>query len=198
MEKMVNKFYKNKRILVTGATGFKGSWLCLWLNEIGANVYGIGYSPNKNKNLFYKLKLNKKIKYSLLDVRNSKKLKKTIKNFKPEIVFHMAAQPLIIKGYTDPFDTYTINSYGTLNILQILKSDKKVKAIICITSDKCYKSNNSTKGFVEEDSLGGEDPYSGSKACAEIIANTYYKSFFKNKKKMWFSNCQSGKCNWWW
>ncbi len=192
MEKMVNKFYKNKRILVTGATGFKGSWLCLWLNEIGAKVYGIGYSPNKNKNLFYKLKLNKKIKYSLIDIRNFKKLKKTIKSFKPEIVFHMAAQPLIIKGYTDPFDTYTINSYGTLNLLQILKSDNHIKSIICITSDKCYKSNNSIKGFIEEDSLGGEDPYSGSKACAEIIANTYYQSFFKNKKKCGLATVRAG------
>jgi len=192
MEKMVNKFYKNKRILVTGATGFKGSWLCLWLNEIGAKVYGIGYSPNKNKNLFYKLKLNEKIKYSLIDIRNLKKLKKVIKSFKPEIVFHMAAQPLIIKGYTDPFDTYTINSNGTLNILQILKSDKMIRSIVCITSDKCYKSNNSIKGFVEEDSLGGEDPYSGSKACAEIISNTYYQSFFKNKKKCGLATVRAG------
>tara|TARA_Y100000816_G_C26106304_1_gene588105 strand:+ start:2915 stop:3979 length:1065 start_codon:yes stop_codon:yes gene_type:complete len=192
MEEMVNKFYKNKRILVTGATGFKGSWLCLWLNEIGAKVYGVGYSPNKNKNLFYKLKLNKKIKYSLVDVRNFNKLKKIIDRFKPEIVFHMAAQPLIIKGYTDPLETYTINSLGTLNILEILRSNKKIRSIVCITSDKCYKSNNSVKGFVEEDSLGGEDPYSGSKACAEIITNTYSQSFFKNKKNCGVASVRAG------
>ena len=156
---------------------------------MGAKVYGIGYSPNKNKNLFYKLKLNKKIKYSLIDVRNFKKLKKIIQNFKPQIVFHMAAQPLIIKGYTNPYETYTINSIGTLNILEILKFNNLIKSIVCVTSDKCYKSNNSVRGFVEEDILGGEDPYSGSKACAEIITNTYYQSFLKNKKKMWFGNC---------
>ncbi len=192
MEKMVNKFYKNKKILVTGATGFKGSWLCLWLNEIGANVYGIGYSPNKNKNLFYKLKLHKKINYSLVDVRNFNRLEKIIQNFKPEIVFHMAAQPLIIKGYTNPFETYTINSLGTLNILEILRHNNTVKSIVCITSDKCYKSNNSVKGFVEEDSLGGEDPYSGSKACAEIITNTYNQSFYKNKKRCGVATVRAG------
>jgi len=192
VEKMVNKFYKNKKILVTGATGFKGSWLCLWLNGIGAKVYGIGFSPNKNKNLFYKLKLNKKIKYSLVDVRNFNKLKKIINSFKPEIVFHMAAQPLIIKGYTDPFDTYTINTVGTLNLLEILRLNNKVKCIVCITSDKCYKSNNSLKGFIENDSLGGEDPYSGSKACAEIISNTYNQSFFKNKKRCGVATVRAG------
>ena len=192
MEKMVKKFYKNKKILVTGATGFKGSWLCLWLNEIGAKVYGIGFSPNKNKNLFYNLKLNKKIKYSLVDVRDFKKMKKIIQKFNPEIVFHMAAQPLIIKGYKYPFDTYTINSFGTLNLLEILKTNNSIKSIVCITSDKCYKSNNSIKGFIEEDSLGGEDPYSGSKACAEIIANTYYQSFFKNKKKCGLATARAG------
>jgi len=181
-KKNIYNFYKNKKILVTGASGFKGAWLCFWLHLMGSKVYGIGYSPNKNKNLFYQLKLNKKINYSLVDIKKITQLNKVIKNFKPQIVFHLAAQSLIFKSYKDPYNTYLTNSFGTLNILEILKNNKYVKSIVCITSDKCYKSNNSTKGFVEKDSLGGEDPYSGSKASAEIIVNTYYQSFFKKRK----------------
>jgi CDP-glucose 4,6-dehydratase len=190
--KVINNFYKNKKILVTGASGFKGAWLCFWLHLMGSKVYGIGYSPNKNKNLFYQLGLNKLIKYSLIDIRNFKKLKKKITLINPEIVFHMAAQPLIFEGYKKPFETYFINSFGTLSILEILKNLKVVKSIVCITSDKCYESNNSQKGFIESDKLGGEDPYSGSKACAEIISKTYYKSFFLNKKNCGIATARAG------
>ena len=179
---MVKKnFYKNKRILVTGATGFKGAWLCMWLKILGSKVYGIGHNPNRNKNLFYSLNLHKEINLSILDVRNFSKLFKKIKSIKPEIIFHLAAQPLILESYKKPFETYNVNSNGSLNILESIKNTKSVKALILVTSDKCYQSNFSTKGFKEEDKLGGEDPYSGSKACAEIIANTYYKSFFSKK-----------------
>ncbi len=179
---MVKKnFYKNKRILVTGATGFKGAWLCMWLKILGSKVYGIGHNPNRNKNLFYSLNLHKEINLSILDVRNFSKLSKKIKSIKPEIIFHLAAQPLILESYKKPFETYNVNSNGTLNILESIKNTKSVKTLILVTSDKCYQSNFSTKGFKEEDKLGGEDPYSGSKACAEIIANTYYKSFFSKK-----------------
>ncbi len=175
------KFYKNKKVLVTGATGFKGAWLCLWLNLLGAKVYGIGNNPNKNKNLFYSLKLNKKIKLKLIDIRNLQRLKNYINFAKPQIIFHMAAQPLIIDSYIKPYETYTINTLGTLNILQAVKETNFVRSLVCITSDKCYESNNSIKGFKENDKLGGEDPYSGSKSSAEIIIKTYYKSFFTKK-----------------
>lgn len=179
---MVKKsFYKNKKILITGATGFKGAWLCMWLKILGSKVYGIGHNPNRNKNLFYSLNLHKEINLSILDVRNFSKLCKKIKSIKPEIIFHLAAQPLILESYKKPFETYNVNSNGTLNILESIKNTKSVKTLILVTSDKCYQSNSSTKGFKEEDKLGGEDPYSGSKACAEIIANTYYKSFFSKK-----------------
>ena len=188
---MINNFYKNKKVLVTGATGFKGAWLCYWLVMLGAKVYGIGYNPNKNKNLFYSLKLNKKIKLKLFDIRNKKKLESFVKTSKPTIVFHLAAQPLILESYKKPYLTYTVNSLGTLNILETVKNNNTIKSLVCITSDKCYESNNSTKGFKETDKLGGEDPYSGSKASAEIMIGTYQKSFF-NEKKCGIASARAG------
>ena len=184
---MINNFYKNKKVLVTGATGFKGAWLCYWLNMMGAKVSGIGNNPNKNKNLFYSLKLNKKIKLKLFDIRNKKKLKSFINILNPQIVFHLAAQPLILDSYIKPYLTYTVNSIGTLNILDTIKENNSVKALVCITSDKCYQNNFSTKGFKENDKLGGEDPYSGSKACAEIIINTYLIIYKQNYLEYYFN-----------
>ena len=189
---MVKKLDKDKKILVTGATGFKGAWLCFWLNMMGSKVFGIGYNPNKNKDLFYNLGLQKKINYSLVDVRDLKKIRSKINTIKPEIIFHLAAQPLILDSYKKPYETYMINSIGTLNIMEVSKDLKSLKALVCITSDKCYQSNNSKKGFLENDKLGGEDPYSGSKANAEIIVNTYYKSFFKLNKKCGVATGRAG------
>ena len=188
---MFNNFYQKKKILITGATGFKGAWLSLWLYLLKSKVYGIGFNPNRNRNLFYKLKLDKKIKLYNLDIKNYSGLQKLIKKINPEIVFHMAAQPLILEGYKKPYQTYVVNSIGTLNILDILRKSKNIRSIVCVTSDKCYQSNNSTKGFVESDKLGGEDPYSGSKASAEIIIKTYLKSFF-NKKKCGLASARAG------
>ncbi len=179
---MVKNFYKNKKVLVTGATGFKGAWLCYWLNILGAKVYGVGHNPNKNKNLFYSLKLDKKIKLKLLDIRNKNKIKKFIILNKPQIIFHLAAQPLILESYAKPYLTYTVNSIGTLNVLETVRQINSVRSLICITSDKCYESNYSTKGFREDDRLGGKDPYSGSKASAEIMINSYLESFYKSKR----------------
>jgi CDP-glucose 4,6-dehydratase len=179
---MIKTFYKNKKVLVTGATGFKGAWLCFWLTMLGAKVYGTGYNPNKNKNLFYSLKLDKKIKLKLFDIRNKEKLKKFIKITKPQIIFHLAAQPLILESYTKPYLTYLVNTLGTLNMLEAVRELKFIKSLVCVTSDKCYESNYSTKGFKENDKLGGKDPYSGSKASAEIIIKSYQESFFKNRK----------------
>jgi CDP-glucose 4,6-dehydratase len=180
--KIIKKFYKKKKVLITGATGFKGSWLAFWLSKIGAKVYTIGNNPNKNKNLFYGLNLEKKTKLSILDIRNYSKLNLVIKKIKPEIIFHLAAQPLIFKSYKIPKKTYETNALGTLNLLESCRQNKSLKSLICVTSDKCYESNYSLKGFKETDKLGGKDPYSGSKACAEIITKTYAESFFQNSK----------------
>jgi len=181
LDKIINKFYKNKKVLITGATGFKGAWLCQWLLILGAKVFGCGFNPNKNKDLFYSLGLDKKISLNFFDIRELKKTKDYIDKIKPDIIFHLAAQPLIYDSYKKPFLTYNVNSIGTLNILESVRFSKSVKSLVCITSDKCYSNNFSTKGFKEDDKLGGDDPYSGSKACAEIMVKTYYESFFKNK-----------------
>ena len=181
VENILVNFFKDKKILITGVTGFKGSWLALWLHYMGAKVYGIGFNPNINKNLFYKLKLETKIKLAHIDVRNLVKLDQFIKKNRPSIIFHMAAQPLILESYKRPALTFEINSFGTLNMLEIIKKNSFVKSVVFVTSDKCYESNFSKKGFKENDKLGGEDPYSGSKSTAEIMVNVYYKSFLASK-----------------
>ena len=175
---MIKNFFKNKKVLVTGATGFKGSWLCSWLNILGAKVYGTGFNPNYNKNLFKLLKLKSKININIFDIRNYHQLENLIKKYKPTIVFHLAAQPLIIDSYNNPKNTFEINILGTLNCLEIFKKYKFLRSLICITSDKCYENFGNLKNFKESDRLGGVDPYSASKASAELIINAYQKSFF--------------------
>ena len=179
----LSKFYKNKKVLITGVTGFKGAWLACWLNKMGANILGIANNPNKNKDLFYKLKLKNKIKLIFFDIRNFDKINKSVKKFQPSIIFHLAAQPLIYQSYVEPYKTFDVNFRGTLNLLETSRINHFVRSLVIVTSDKCYESNNSTKGFKENDRLGGIDPYSASKASAEITARAYRKSFFNLKKK---------------
>jgi CDP-glucose 4,6-dehydratase len=191
MEK-ISTFYKNKKILVTGATGFKGSWLCCWLLMMGAKVYGTGYNPNQNKNLFYKLKLQKKIKLGLFDIRDNNKLDKFILKSKPSIIFHLAAQPLIIESYLKPHKTISINVGGTLNILESSKKFNFIKSVVMITSDKCYENVGKITRYKENDTLGGIDPYSASKSSSELIIRAYRESFFKNKRKCGLSSARAG------
>ena len=187
-----SKFYKNKKILVTGATGFKGAWLCNWLKMLGAKVYGIGFNPNQNKNLFYNLNLQKKINLKIIDIRDFNSVKKIIDTFKPSIIFHLAAQPLIYESYKKPYLTFDVNFRGSLNIVEASIRNKSVKSLIVVTSDKCYESNNSTLGFKENDVLGGIDPYSASKAATEIMVRAYRKSFLNNKKNFSMSTGRAG------
>ena len=182
MEK-IKKFYKNKKVLVTGATGFKGSWLCTWLLNLGAKVYATGYNPNKNKTLFNSLKLSKKTRLKIFDIRDFNKIDNLIKKIKPQIIFHLAAQPLVIDSYKKPYLTFDINFRGTLNILEAAKKYNFIKSVICVTSDKCYEDTGKIKGYKETDMLGGVDPYSASKASAELLIRSYIESFFRR------SNC---------
>ena len=191
MEKLTS-FYKNKKILVTGATGFKGSWLCSWLLKLGAKVYGTGYSPNKNKNLFYSLNLQKKISLRLFDIRDFEKLNKLIKEKKPEIIFHLAAQPLVYDSYVKPLYTFDVNFRGTVNLLEASKLSKHVKTIVCVTTDKVYENTGNNKKFKETDRLGGNDPYSLSKASAELAIKSYREIFKKIKKNCNISSVRAG------
>jgi CDP-glucose 4,6-dehydratase len=182
MDKKIIKFYKKKKILITGGTGFKGAWLTFFLHLLNSEVYCTGLKPKK-KSLFRLLKLEKIVKTEYLDIRKKNKLNSYIKKIKPEIIFHLAGQSYVQESYDNPYYTYQVNSVGTLNLIEICKKIKAIKSICIITSDKCYENNDKKKKFNENDKLGGSDAYSASKACSEIIASSYYKSFYKKLKK---------------
>lgn len=183
LEKMVNMFkeiYKGKRVLVTGHTGFKGSWLTVWLLNLGAEVAGYSIDIPTVPSHFQELGLNDKIKHYIGDIRDFGNLERICKEFSPEIIFHMAAQPLVRNSFNDPKYTFEVNVIGTLNILEVIRLQRKtVKVGVIITSDKCYNNVEWVYGYRENDSLGGEDPYSGSKGAAELVAYSYMHSFFK-------------------
>jgi CDP-glucose 4,6-dehydratase len=166
-------FWKNKR--------FKGSWLTIWLNSMGAKVLGYSLKPPTKPSLFIKSGIYKKIKTINGDIRNKKKLYTAIKNFKPNIIFHLAAQSLVLESYKKPLETYETNFNGTLNLLDTVKKLKIKSPLIIITSDKCYQNINKKKGYKEIDKLGGSDPYSGSKGATEILCKSYFDSFFRKK-----------------
>ena len=185
------KFWNNKRVLITGHTGFKGAYLSLWLLMLGANIMGISNHSLKGKSAYKKLKISKKISEKFIDIRNLNELKNVIHKYKPEIIFHLAAQSLVIPSYKEPIETYTTNINGTINILEACKKQNYIKSIILITSDKCYRNNNAKKKFKEYDALGGQDPYSSSKACAEIVAEAYFRSYYE-KTKTSIITCRAG------
>lgn len=176
------KFWKNKTVFITGHTGFKGSWLSLWLQKLGANV--IGYSNKEfQEPALYKLACVGDNMTSIIgDIRNYEQLKKSIEKYQPEIIFHMAAQALVKVSYNDPIETFSTNVMGTVNLFEIAKTCDNIKVLINITSDKCYKNTSTINGYVEDDAMGGDDPYSCSKGCSELITHCYQKSFFNNRR----------------
>ena len=172
------KQFKNKKVLVTGHTGFKGSWLTSWLVLLGAKVIGLSINIPSNPSHFKIIKLQNKINHKKVDIRNLKLLKKTFKRYQPDYVFHLAAQALVKKSYSDPIYTWGTNANGTLNVLESLKEIRKNCIVVLITSDKSYKNLEIKRGYKENDILGGKDPYSASKASAELIIQSYISSFF--------------------
>ncbi|TYQ12806.1 UNVERIFIED_CONTAM: CDP-glucose 4,6-dehydratase [Acetivibrio alkalicellulosi] len=180
MDNLFKGAFKNKTVLVTGHTGFKGSWLSIWLNEMGANVIGYSLSPYTDKDNFVLANLDDKMESIYGDIRDFEKLNQAFNYYKPEIVFHLAAQPLVRYSYQLPRETYEQNIMGTVNILECVRNSSYVKACVLITTDKCYENKEWVWGYRETDRLGGFDPYSSSKAACEIVASAYRNSFFSN------------------
>jgi CDP-glucose 4,6-dehydratase len=177
----IYSFYHKKKVLITGHTGFKGSWLTYWLLLMGAEVIGFSDRIPTNPSLFELLKLQNNITHIVGDVRDQDLVIKTIQQAKPDICFHLAAQPLVRLSYKDPILTYTTNMIGSLNILESIRLTKLIKTIVMITSDKCYENKEWDYGYRESDQLGGHDPYSSSKACAELIINAYRTSYLNQE-----------------
>ena len=171
------EFYRGRRVLITGHTGFKGAWLAIWLNHIGASVSGIALDPSTERDLYLLAGLDKRISDHRADIRDLDEVFRIIENEKPETVFHLAAQSLVLEGYKDPVTTFDTNVIGTLNILEACRRSDSVKEVIIITTDKVYENREQMSGYREEDPLGGHDPYSASKACAEIVTQSYRRSF---------------------
>lgn len=172
--------YKNKKVLITGASGFKGSWLALWLKSLGAEVLGYSLEPNTNPSMFEELKIAEKIKNVFGDIRDREKLEKIFNEFKPEIIFHLAAQPLVRLSYLEPVNTYETNVIGTLNVLDAARKCGSVKAFVNVTTDKCYENKEVERGYTEDEPMGGHDMYSSSKGCVEIMSSSYRRSFLQN------------------
>ncbi|MDX1685467.1 MAG: CDP-glucose 4,6-dehydratase [Saprospiraceae bacterium] len=176
MEPLFGGRYKDLKVLITGHTGFKGSWLALWLTQMGAEVYGYALDPPSDPNHFKILDLN--VKDRIGDIRDIDKLKAFVGECKPDIVFHLAAQSLVRLSYSDPVSTVSTNVIGTLNLLEACKSESSVRAIVNVTSDKCYENKEWIWGYRENDRMGGYDPYSVSKGMAELMTSSYRRSFF--------------------
>lgn len=187
----MKEFYKNKKVLITGHTGFKGSWMSYILFLLGAEVTGIGLEPNTKPNLFSILKLDEKINSRIIDVRDLENMKKVFEEVKPEIVIHMAAQPLVIDSYKDPVYTYDVNVMGTVNICECVRTHPCVKSFINVTTDKVYQNNEWCYGYRENDRLNGYDPYSNSKSCSELVTDSFKKSFFMDMDVA-VSTCRAG------
>lgn len=172
-------FYKGKKVLITGHTGFKGSWLSIWFQELGAEVVGVGLAPYSEKDNFVLSGIGKRIKADIrADIRDGEKMKQIFAEYQPEIVFHLAAQPLVRLSYEQPVETYQTNVMGTINIMEAIHATKSVKVGVMITTDKCYDNKEQLKGYVETDPFGGYDPYSSSKGACEIAIQSWRRSFF--------------------
>ena len=175
---MNSSFWAKRKVLVTGHTGFKGSWLSLWLQRLGANVVGYSLQPPTLPNLFDMANVSEGMVSIPGDVRDLEHLQATLAGHCPEIVIHMAAQPLVRRSYQNPVETYTTNVIGTVNVLEAVRRSQSVRVVVCITSDKCYENREWLWGYREDDPMGGHDPYSSSKGCAELVISAYRHSFF--------------------
>ena len=179
MNKLFGQIYKKRKVLITGHTGFKGSWLALWLSRMGAKVSGYALAPSTSPSHFDLIDLD--FQSIIGDIRDADNIRNIIAKEQPEIVFHLAAQPLVRKSYREPVETFSTNVMGTVNLLEACRQVQALKAVVVITSDKCYENTEHQQAYSENDALGGYDPYSASKGCAEIVTSSYRRSFFSLK-----------------
>jgi len=192
---MFSSIYKNKKVLVTGHTGFKGSWLVSWLQRLGAEVCGYSLPSPSSPSHWDLLKLD--MRSEIADVRDTETLRKVFADFRPDMVFHLAAQPLVRRSYRDPDETLETNVIGTVRVLDACRACESVRAIVNVTSDKCYENREWVWGYRENDPMGGYDPYSASKGCAELVANAYRQSYFNpteygEKHQTLLASCRAG------
>jgi CDP-glucose 4,6-dehydratase len=173
------KFWVGKKVLITGHTGFKGSWLSLWLQSLGANLTGLALEPPTSPNMFEIANVGEGMKSYLVDIRDFNAVEQVVLEVRPEIVIHMAAQPLVRYSYRNPVETYATNVMGTVHLLEALRKQGGAKAVVNVTSDKCYENKEWVWGYREDEPMGGHDPYSSSKGCVELVSNAYRKSFLQ-------------------
>lgn len=178
---MNREFWRGKRVFLTGHTGFKGGWLALWLSDMGAHVHGYALAQAIKPNLFDTAKISNCLATSTIaDIRDAVTLQKAVQRAQPEIVFHLAAQPLVRHAYQAPLETYAVNVMGTVNLLEAVRSVSGVRSVVNITTDKCYENRERNEPYVEDEALGGFDPYSSSKACSELVTSAYRRSFMES------------------
>ncbi len=190
---MFNNIYENKKVFLTGHTGFKGSWLALWLNQLGAKVCGYSLAPNTVPSMFNVLGIENKIEKSVIgDILDNITLEKAMSDFEPDIVFHLAAQPLVRLSYSEPVLTYKTNVIGTLNVLEAARKCKSVKVFVNVTTDKCYENKEINRGYKEDEPMGGHDMYSSSKGCVEIMSSSYRRSFLQNDDTYAMATARAG------
>jgi CDP-glucose 4,6-dehydratase len=185
-------FWKGKKVFITGHTGFKGSWLSLWLQEMGAVVKGYALDPNTNPNLFTQAKVAQNMDSEIGDITDLNHISESMKIFNPEVLIHMAAQPLVRLSYQEPVLTYTTNVMGTVNVLEAARKCTNLKAIVSVTTDKCYENKEWSWGYRENEPMGGHDPYSSSKGCVELVTAAYRKSFFNGENSAFIASARAG------
>jgi CDP-glucose 4,6-dehydratase len=176
---MLHDFYRNKNILITGHTGFKGSWLALWLTQMGAHVFGIAQPVLTSQDHFVVTQLQGKMDHRIADIRDLNALQTHMQEIRPEIIFHLAAQPIVLDSYENPVDTFSTNIMGTIHVLEAARLVESVKTMVIVTTDKCYENQEWQYAYRENDALGGHDPYSASKAAAEVVSHAFYRSFLQ-------------------
>lgn len=190
--KVTPEFWKNKRVFLTGHTGFKGSWLSLWLQDMGATVKGYALKPYTSPNLFSVANVAEHMDSEIGDIRNLEAISKSMSRFNPDILIHMAAQPLVRQSYKDPVETYSTNVMGSVNVYEAARQCPNLKAIVSITTDKCYENREWEWGYRENEPMGGHDPYSSSKGCAELVTSAYRRSFFSTQNTASLASARAG------